>query len=379
MKEKEKTNATKKRRNRPDGYKLYQKMKFPITCVLVNLCILLHAQEDTTAQQRNTEGMNDLQCFDSCLTEWHENGNIKAKRCYSNGLARGPFISYYENGRVESMGTNIYGLQIGYNNQGQVARWAIVLPSKNIHPENIIEKGESQKNGERIGIWTGAHENGMQAYTCEFKNGILHGEFKYYDTTGELLLQCYYHEGYLHGKLRHWDIPPNGICKFYNFNMGNLKGLSFIYDAEGNLLEKKLHLTQKEIILEKYSPNTFIPIEKTTFDSLGSIMKRTAWNRGKIESIQTYTLRYHPLQMTLYSPSGNPIIEYCYNENRKVQSITEWDENGNVIQSRIITEEQLKNTPLWHSQCFHDYYYKHFKEEEVKTNTTQKKKKLRWL
>jgi hypothetical protein len=38
-------------------------MKLPITCVLVNLCFLLHAQEDTTVQQRNTENMKEFAMF----------------------------------------------------------------------------------------------------------------------------------------------------------------------------------------------------------------------------------------------------------------------------------------------------------------------------
>jgi antitoxin component YwqK of YwqJK toxin-antitoxin module len=111
------------------------------------------------------DGTKDGQCI-----SYYENGQKRTELCIVDGLVEGQYTLYYENGQksIECSFKNsiLTGKLIEWHENGQKFH---ECSYKNGHYfEEWIEQGVL--DGERDGIWTWWHENGVMAQQAKFEN-----------------------------------------------------------------------------------------------------------------------------------------------------------------------------------------------------------------
>ncbi|MDC1141763.1 toxin-antitoxin system YwqK family antitoxin [Planctomycetota bacterium] len=123
--------------------------------------------------------------IDGRWQEFHQNGKPKTDGDYVEGQKQGLWVTYFDNGTVES--------QLTYKDDqliGEFERW---------HSNGQKAEAGKWENGEKIGSWMSWHPNGNLAQNIEYKDGQLNGaSFTYYnnDTAKE---RGQYVEGLKHG------------------------------------------------------------------------------------------------------------------------------------------------------------------------------------
>jgi tetratricopeptide (TPR) repeat protein len=119
--------------------------------------------------------------FTGSFVEYFDNGKIKGKGDFKNGLLEGQRIMYYENGQI--MMVSIYS--IGLNNG----------KSTEFYENGKVKQEGDLKNGLEEGIWNLYYENGTKKTIFTFLNGIQHGDYFDYLSDGKLNVQYYYTNG----------------------------------------------------------------------------------------------------------------------------------------------------------------------------------------
>ena len=88
---------------------------------------------------------------------YHDDGQLESKGNYKNGMREGAWVGYWGNGQLKYSGNNTNGKNEGawvyYYNNGRLS-----------------SKGK-YKNGEFEGEWIFYHENGQLNYKRSYKNG----------------------------------------------------------------------------------------------------------------------------------------------------------------------------------------------------------------
>lgn len=120
-------------------------------------------------------------CCDAVITRFYNNGNIKEKFTIKSGLINGQVFSYYENGSIES----IRGF-VDEKEDGKSVFWK---------EDGKIEYETTYRQGIRHGFRKEYHDD----FTSEgyYENGKEVGEWKYVDTSGNLIKVEHYKNGEL--------------------------------------------------------------------------------------------------------------------------------------------------------------------------------------
>ena len=107
------------------------------------------------------------------------------------------------------------------------------------HYDNGTLKREIQiKDGVPEGAYVIYFENRKPKEVRSYKQGNLHGLWRKYDISGQLISEAEYKDSKKHGTWRIWD--ELGVQRYeMNYYEGNKTGLWRMWDEKGNLLDEK--------------------------------------------------------------------------------------------------------------------------------------------
>lgn len=132
--------------------------------------------------------------------KYHENGNLKSKMLYKNGVPEKFFKIYDKNKEVEE---KVEKVELFYPN-GNIESRSYFIVNKNV--ETVYQDGPDEKY----------YENGNLKSRVVFINGKVNG-----------LMESYYENGNLESRIPFEDDEPLGIAEAYHEN-GNLKSKYYI-------------------------------------------------------------------------------------------------------------------------------------------------------
>ena len=155
-------------------------------------------------------------CFSKEYIEYFENGNIKVKGQYRDGLMIGEWIYYHESGDVKMTGSFIDG------DGTQIGKFSDI-----------------PING-RHGIWISYYENGNQQVQIDYKNGSKHGKFYEFYENGQIKKEKYYIDDIKGGVVYHYYESGKIKLKRY-FKNGKKVGKKITYNEDGKIIDTKTY------------------------------------------------------------------------------------------------------------------------------------------
>jgi len=148
--------------------------------------------------------------------EYHDNGVVKSKGEFKNGLPTGEFLYYNENGKLQAK--NVFA-ENGYDAVTEIYS----------EKGKVVAKG-FYKNKKRDGEWQYFdEEQGMLILVEHYNYGVLHGHWVSYYRTGEPQFEGEYVNGTMIGKWITYDPEGNVISidnhEDKNYNAPELEGV----------------------------------------------------------------------------------------------------------------------------------------------------------
>jgi antitoxin component YwqK of YwqJK toxin-antitoxin module len=201
--------------------------------------------------------------------EYYENGKIKRQGMFNANLYNGSWVYYYENGNIKAEGKFINGngqdvSEIsGIPKNGRDGLWVFKYETGQKKEESIYKSGKINgefksffKNGniETIetdinGIANGAYrkyfENGKLKEEGNFNNNKVHGIVKKYNESGNLLYEVNFNQGIKNGTEREF-FPSGKTNKEFQYKNGKQDGLCKDYYENGNIKSEITMRNDKE-------------------------------------------------------------------------------------------------------------------------------------
>lgn len=223
---------------------------------------------------------------------YFENGNKKSNTLYENGIQKGFFEEWYENGQKCIEGEYIFNEKNRFSEPKINNYWN----EKNIQKVKdgngeLEEKSKKDyaigkiKNGFKDGNWTGKSKNYKFNYTEFYENGIL----KTGTSIDSLNVEHHYSEVFKQPK------PKNGIQHFYKF-IGN----NFIIPKNSEMISGKIVL---QFIVNKEGKIEQIEVIKGLNNDLNQeairlLKKYPDWEIGEFRGIIVKTHYKIPISIT---------------------------------------------------------------------------------
>lgn len=172
-------------------------------------------------------------------------GTIVSKELYVNDLKEGISYYYYPDGKIREkvnyLGNKRNGLTYEYDRVGTIITLLTYKNGMIIERERINRK---DNNGLKQGIWRVYADNGLLQKEESFKDDVLHGSYKEYDTKGNITMIMQYVQGNIYEE-KEADSLDIEIRNEYD-NQGNLifsgsykdnipVGIHRMYDPDGKV------------------------------------------------------------------------------------------------------------------------------------------------
>jgi antitoxin component YwqK of YwqJK toxin-antitoxin module len=185
---------------------------------------------------------------------------------------------------------------------------SIVYLRSNMLPVNgIIQKMDTLKrkvfeasfiNGKKSGaikLWssaTGKDQTKLQlVYSGNYQNGLPHGEFEWYYSSGKIMAKCNYNLGKLNGKCQGW-YDVNSQLKFEeNYRFGSLFGLQRYFSNDGQFLGGGNLINGNGKLVLYYSRNNLAVEVLYGTGNLDSL-RRIYFDKGMLTGDRNYNVRY---------------------------------------------------------------------------------------
>ena len=119
--------------------------------------------------------------YTGAIIEYFDNGKVKGKGEFKDGLVHGLRTMYYENGNKSLERTYLNGISDG--------------PSIEYYPNGQVKQEANFKNGKDDGIFKVYYEDGQIHAILTFSNGVQQGDYFEYTLDGKLKAQYYFVNG----------------------------------------------------------------------------------------------------------------------------------------------------------------------------------------
>lgn len=250
-----------------------------------------------------------------CLT-FHENGRLKYRHHYRNGIASGAAEEYYATGQRMSTGEYREGQQSGtwtfYFEDGKVA--AVVGFKDNLwngpalfnHPNGFLDHRGNYIGGKADGKHEFFSTAGVRTMTTHFRLDTLHGPGEFYNEEGNIKEAGLFRNGAKYGV---WNTyyPTGQVSSTGNYR-GVREGVWTFYHENGNILERgTMKEGMKEGAWERYASD-------------GTREGREEYREGKLHG-----------QSVLYFPDGRLKQQARYAMDSLVGEFLEYGEDGKVV------------------------------------------------
>ena len=202
-----------------------------------------------------------------------------------------------------------------------------------------FSQNQFNDNGEKSGLWIGYHNNNNNTikYKGEFSDGKEMGVFKYYDYSGNLVVELdyieigqkslatiYYPNGIIKSTGEYVNKEKEGLWIYYNqngqkiaeenFAHNNLNGESRYFYENGMLSEKYNYLNnKKEGLAEIYYMSGFINMQCSfSLDTLNGFSKFYYDKINQIESQGYYNMGMKHSIWIFFNELGDTLDVYDY-------------------------------------------------------------------
>ena len=130
--------------------------------------------------------------------EYHDNGNVKSKGAFKNGLPAGEFLYYSESGKLQAKNVfaenGIDAVAEIYSEKGKVVATGFYKNKKRDgewryfdENEDIMILVENYSFGVLNGHWVSYYRTGEPQFEGEYKDGIKIGKWVTYDPEGNVI------------------------------------------------------------------------------------------------------------------------------------------------------------------------------------------------
>lgn len=172
---------------------------------------------------KNLEKLADGQAI-----RYYDDNNIIHKiQMYKNGLLHGKLVSYYDNGKLFQKKYYTNGVRNGF--------------FETYDKRGFLKSRYLYENGKKCGISEVYHPNGNIQTRCYLKGDKRDGYFEIYNTNGHLTSKCNYRNDKLHGLQEYHPRHTNEYYIIKNYRNGLLHGDSKTYDSCGVIVSHKIY------------------------------------------------------------------------------------------------------------------------------------------
>ena len=158
---------------------------------------------------------------------YHENGKLSHTREYKNGKRHGKMTFYSEDGEIE---------HFRYYHQGTVIAYSY-LNTDGVEVKRIPISDQTAKIESYF-------KNGKISRSYGLKNGLFHGTYSHYYSTGQLISRKEYIEGEEEGESKEFS-KDGTVIYISNYKEGRLEGLQQSFYDNGKLKESSFYISGK--------------------------------------------------------------------------------------------------------------------------------------
>jgi antitoxin component YwqK of YwqJK toxin-antitoxin module len=200
----------------------------------------------------NEEGIKFLESemdgdeYNGELKEYYQNGNLKSKENFVNGVLDGKYEYYYENGNLRQSGCIINTFKEGevlsyYESGISKSIETYILGShsglqKYFYEDGTVSQEGVSKDNRHVGLWTWYWPNGEKLKEVQFVDKILYRISEWQDDGIEISTKKY-NNGMLNGKSIFYHHNGN-ISTVKTYNDGKLYGEYIDYFVSGERRSK---------------------------------------------------------------------------------------------------------------------------------------------
>ena len=286
----------------------------------------------------------------SKLTTYHPNGEVYQYLEVVGGRAKGVYKEWYENGKLRIVSHIMEGIgdlspdaQTSWIFDGVSKVWDL---SGNLIAELCYEKGKMENEALYY------HPNGKLAKTIPYKNDIINGEKRVYDTDGNYLGGTQYIDGLRHGKsfflgdknsAKREEEYEKGllICgKYYDFQnrltheISEGTGMRPLYE-DGVLYTEHQYVKGKpEGIVKTYRKNGAIESFYHIIDGQKEGEEIVYYEKGALDSLQ-------------------PMLEINWRDDEVHGTVRTWYQNGQLESEKEMVQNKKQGKYIaWYEDGF---------------------------
>lgn len=281
----------------------------------------------------------------------------EAKYFYDSGLLKTEKFfrdkeiinEYYESGSLESL--EIQNERVEYYESGEIQRKLYRLKNsikiiEYYENGNLMEVGETNYNGEYIGMGWTFYPSGSLKKVCSYVNNEIEGEYKDYYESTQLKTHSYYMHGKENGEFKSYYENGQVEC-IIDFQDGLRCGKYISYFQNGNLesdCQYRDNLPFGEVLI--YHKNGNLAIKLNHKNGLRVGVAQWHYESGKIKSISNYEVKDNKCYKT---------YDKSYYESGILESFSQWEEtvceyNQNDYSTEIISGYLILNIEYYENR-----------------------------
>ena len=263
--------------------------------------------------------------------EGRENGVVVSRELYVNDKREGISYYYYEDGNIKSEVSYVNGKKQGltreYDPRGVIST---LVYYHNGHLTDKEEINRTDNNGNKQGVWKEFYEDGKLKTEKNYRDDMLDGLYKEFNTKGNLVVVLKYEGGQVVAEdvtdeesleIRNEFDNRNRLVKSGPYRQNVPIGIHRTYDAQGSVIAAQTY------------DNNGILVSEGIVDEEGK--KQGNWENyypGKeLKSMGQYTENYRTGKWTFFRRNGNIEQEGNYNRGRPHGPWVWYYEDGNLL------------------------------------------------
>lgn len=278
---------------------------------------------------------------------WRADGSLEARGDYADGQRTGTWQGLHPNGVEAWTGAFVDGLEHGV--------WVYRRADGTREAEVVFAAGErtgmteylwtGQRDcmgdlaeGQRQGLWTCWHENGVEASRREYQLGLVHGTGAYFDRLGRPTLTGTWVHGTAHGTFTAWEdlgyfdgVAPLRTRRTYEVVAGLVEGAMVgVWELPGDPKESEVHYTMgvREGPWTQWYPSGAVGVEGHFLQGLPHKRWRVYYESGSLQVDEGFWQGQLHEAYTEYWENGAKRVEGAYAYGTPTGPFTFWDEAG---------------------------------------------------
>lgn len=237
--------------------------------------------------------------------------------------------TYHRNGQISTLRSYRNGILEGVSKNYDSS--GVIVNSKIYRNGKLLGEGIINEKGIKEGFWKEYFlESGKLKAEGEYKNGARFGEWKFYFESGELEQKGKYLEGGLiHGKWQ-WYYKTGSILREEEFRRGREDGFLYEYDRDGNIV------TQGEYI-DGYEEGEWV-LRNGEYKEVGKFsagLKNGIWKHYYLTDVLAFEGAFAngmpEGKHTYYYENGNKRLSGKYEGGEKNKIWTRYNPDGSVL------------------------------------------------